>query len=350
LIGRPLLGWLTLPLVAIALSVLLTLQSRPSESSAVAEDGSGEPAAANQPSGIAWNHLEVTDVDLGTGLGRGFAWNVLYSHEGGLFDIDVRESPGLKELTTTGRRVLTNSFGYAGRAFGGIQIQADSGLPAYDVVMSAEGDARRRTQLRAVPIAPRSSKSFAAQYAFDADVDPTVRVRRRRGSDLLQGGLTNPLNVDLLDGMLVYRNWAYRLPTRLPAGGRIESLSELRQENFRWHLTRQKALESSNEAEPWDPSNFNDLLRVAEMLMFHRVVGGQRYTGLEDAPLQGLDFGDLLVQDRCVLIGRLRQPMTQLDLGVHVVVDRGDASATPIGVPPERSLSMIRVVIPIQQN
>lgn len=83
----------------------------------------------------------------------------------------------------------------------------------------------------------------------------------------------NPLPVDLLDGMLIYRNWAYLLRTRFPAGGRIERIDSLRQKNFRWRLSRQTALESSRDTEEWDPSTVELPDRVAEMLMFHNAVG-----------------------------------------------------------------------------
>ena len=37
-------------------------------------------------------------------------------------------------------------------------------------------------------------------------------ISRRSGSELLQGKLANPLDVDILDGMLIYGNWIYVLP------------------------------------------------------------------------------------------------------------------------------------------
>ena len=101
-------------------------------------------------------------------------------------------------------------------------------MPAYRISMSA-GEMSRTTKtihgtIEGLPLAPRSSKSLATQTLFDVDASDVVGVRQRRGSELLDGELINPLPVDLLDGMLVYKNWVYLLPTRLPSG-RVDSFT-----------------------------------------------------------------------------------------------------------------------------
>ena len=139
-------------------------------------------------------------------------------------------------------------------------------------------------------------------------------ITRRPGSELLQGTLKNPLNIDILDGMLIYRNWIYLLPTRFPAGSQIESLDSLRQKNFRWQLSRQKALESSSETEAWDPAETKKLNRIGEIILFHEAAGGTRYTTLKNGPLADLDLSHVLSDDRCILLGHLAQPATELNL------------------------------------
>ncbi|TWU65222.1 hypothetical protein [Crateriforma conspicua] len=365
LVGRPLLGWVTMPLVAILFSVVLVYQARqvsPASSANTDRDPDATTTASStnvgkRNSGEAWNHLEITDIDLATRSGRGMSWSVLYSHDGGIFDIDVNASDALKQTTPNIGRFLCRPWGQAGREFGGIQIESDTGLPPYtnqiQIASSPPDDSvsrPMRSELELVGIAPRSSKSFGAGYTFDFAPDgESMTVRRRKGSDLLQGDLVNPLPVDLLDGMLVYRNWAYRLPTRLPAGGRIERLDELRQENFRWHLTRQKTLESNSDAQPWDGSDFDNLPRVTEMLMFHDVVGGSRYTGLTHGPLGQLDASRWLVDDRCVLIARLADPMTDVSWTPAMTSETQTAPANTIPEP-QRGIAMVRVVIPVQSQ
>jgi hypothetical protein len=167
-------------------------------------------------------------------------------------------------------------------------------------------------------------------------------MQNRSGSELLYGELINPLPLDLLDGMLVFRNWAYRLPTRLPAGGRLASVDSLNQKPFRWQLTRQRALEdNATKLESWDPAARNSLDRVAEMLMFHDAVGGIRYTTLQHNPLSFLDLSHVLTDDRCVLMGRLAEPFTEI-----ASTDRQqDGSASQLN---SNTLTYIRLVLPVK--
>jgi hypothetical protein len=154
---------------------------------------------------------------------------------------------------------------------------------------------------------------------------------------LVRGELVNPLPVDLLNGMLIYRNWTYLLPTRFPAGGRITSVDTLRQKNFRWQLSRQQSLENEGETEAWDPTDIASTERIAEMLMFHGAVGGRRYTNLRHEPLSFLDLSHVLTDDRCILIGRVAEPAT------HFEMTMGDETLEP----PGDRLTIVRVVLPV---
>ena len=195
--------------------------------------------------------------------------------------------------------MLIGPFGYPGRAFGGIQIAGeDARFPVYRVLTGwDDGVAAGMIDLS---LAPRSSKSIATGFTFTPELPGNLKMTRRPGSELLQSGLQNPFPVDLLDGMLIYRNWVYLLPTRFPVGARIASVDSLRQKNFRWQLSRQTALkENKTSSEEWDPARFDRPDRVAEMLLFHQAVGGSRYTMLHHQPLAHLDLSKLLSEDRC---------------------------------------------------
>ena len=313
--GRPGFGWITFPTVTIATAAFLTYQARPATS--VGDNGA---------SAMEINRLEIVDLDSVRGRGRGFAWSYFYSHPARRFDVAVRPSEGLKAIAGRIDRMMTAPFGWPGPAFGGIQLAGeDARMPPYEVVIEDEGTGASATKFASIeklPLAPRGSKSLATNFSFDVEREADgeglleeVVVSRRRGSELLAGGLTNPLPVDLLDGVLIYRDWAYLLPTRFPAGGRIESLQNLRQKNFRWHLTRQKAIEESTVSQAWDPSAVDELPRIAEMMMFHQAAGGTRYTTLRHIPLRGLDLSSLRSEDRCILVGRLSRPLTQIETG-----------------------------------
>ncbi|WP_372717808.1 hypothetical protein [Novipirellula sp.] len=340
LLGKPLLGWLTFPLMAIAISVLLVLQARSVPDSAT--DGSLNPTkqaklAASSVSTLHSNRFEIVDIDSASGRGKMFTWNTIYSHDARQLDLAVAASPAFEGMSKRIDSNLTFPFGFPGRSFGAIQVSGESArLPGYEVLFRPQSDTLT-SQLDAVPFAPRSSKSIASQMRFVANVDEGLSMRRRSGSELLEGSLRNPFSVDVLNGMLIYRNWLYLLPTRFPAGTEIESVDSLRQKNFRWQLSRQKALESSTETESWDPSSTADLERLTEMMMFHDVVGAERYTGLRHEVLSFLDLSDVLTSERCILIGKLAHPITQIqnqgeqDERIHV----------------DETLSLIRLVMPI---
>ena len=240
-------------------------------------------------------------------------------------------------------------MGYPGKAFGGIQLASEhTVLPAYSVRRHASGRATGQGEMTTIDdltLAPRSSKSIATKVSFTPGIKGDVSVSRRPGSELLRGEFVNPLPMDLLDGALVYGNSVYLLPTRLPAGARIASLSDLRQKNFRRRLARQQTLDKSvTETTPWSPGDFSDANRVAEMMLFHRAAGGELYTGLRHDALGDLDLSDVLVEDRCILVGRTEKPLFDLDVSEFA------SDSNDVIEPAGNVLSMLRVILPVRST
>ncbi|MDF1840843.1 MAG: hypothetical protein P1U77_05370 [Rubripirellula sp.] len=339
-LGRPLLGWLSFPIATIGLSIMLILQARPIESAPAATTTTSTAATTSNET-VRCNRIEIFDIDSVQGIGRGFTASYLYSQEASRFDVQVDPTPTLMSLTDNVEEILSVPFGYPGAPFGGIQIAVeDSRLPVYSLVLNegSSSDSSLSSVLQGMPLASRSSKGLSTRCRFRPQLIETS-LEHRPGSELLQGELVNPLPFDLLDGMLIYRNWAYLLPTRFPAGGRIDSVDSLRQKNFRWQLTRQRALESASESEAWDPTNTTSTSRVAEMLMFHDAVGGDRYTSLNHGPLGFLDFTHVLASDRCILLGRVKKPLTKFQIQ--------DTKEAAFDAPQGERLSLMRVVLPV---
>ncbi|TWU42065.1 hypothetical protein [Novipirellula artificiosorum] len=337
LLGKPLLGWLTFPAMAIGIAAFLILQANPmTESTTTALGGD---AISDSPR-IPVNRIEWVDLDSKNQLGRSFAWASIYSHDANLLDITSAAGPSLGQLSKSVSAMLTIPYGFPGRSFGAIQVTGENErLPTYQVSLVSEAGTTS-SEIRGVPLAPRSSKSIASQIRFTPNIADDLVMHRRGGSELLEGELENPLPVDLLNGILIYRNWAYLLPTRFPAGGRIESIDSLRQKNFRWQLSRQKALESSTETQAWDAALTDDPERIAEILMFHEVVGGAQYTTLKDQVLTPLDLSHVLTDERCILIGRLASPLTQLATSNH-------GSTAELA---EQTLTLVRIIIPVESK
>lgn len=359
-LGRPLLGWVTFPLAAIVLSAVLVSQAQPaidlSEASKASEAGDPSEIAASEPTDpvlMKANQFQVVDLDMVDGVGRGFYWTYVYSHGPGKVDLTVMPGSDVPLSADSSEAsplvVSTASMGYPGQAFGGIQLAGENKtLPPYRV-QSTPGDGlskeSRIESIENLTFAPRSSKSIASEVSFSVDPVQSDGITRRPGSELLRGELVNPLEIDILDGMLVYQNWVYLLPTRFRSGDRIPSINELRQKNFRWMLSRRQSLEKSNtKTTPWDPSDFNSISRVAEMLLFHQSAGGELYTGLKHQRLGSLDLSHVLVEDRCLLVGRTERPLLEMQLSDQTALNSSESSFTPAG----KTHSMIRVVLPVR--
>ena len=331
--GRPLLGWLTFPITAIGLSVLLVMFS---------------DVSASVPTE---KKIDVLDIDLSNAksdsidVSAGSTSRVtmlshLYSKEAVRLDAILKPSNWLARSQSTNHSAFLSAFGHPSTAFGGIRLSSeDERIGAYQVGMT---DGQTLPRLTELPLPPRSSKSLIGQL----NVTPPTNghrqssdngVQRRRGSELLQGPLTNPLDVDILDGRLVYQNWVYLLPTRFVAGGTIAKIDVLRQKNFRWLLSRQKALESASQTEAWMPTSLSSD-RVLEMMLFHEAAGGSDYTSLHHRPLGHLDLSHVLSSDRCLIVGRLEAPACELEF-----TDTTSQSKPAIEL---ETTSMVRILLP----
>jgi hypothetical protein len=324
ILGRPLLGWLTFPIVAVGISTVLIFQSQ----------------ARDLPSDEMQNRrLEIVDIDATQNLGRASSIDYLYSHEAVQFDQKLSPGSMLQSISKPTVQLTTIPLGQPGDTFGGIELTISGDqLPMYSVESQSK-EMPRRIELSQVPLAPRSSKGLLSKIDFVAQLGKLSAVELRPGSQLLRGELVNPLPVDLLEGRLIYKNWVYLLPTRFAAGARVPSLDTLRQKNFRWQLTRQKAVESTSQSEAWDPSERTSIERLAEMLMYHSAAGGANYTGLQHQPLGFLDMADRLDDERCLLVGRLAEPIVDLELQL------ADGESIPLQSDIQ---TFVRVILPVK--
>ncbi len=316
-LGRPLAGWATLVGASVLLSVGLVLAA-------------GPVAGPDEP--FSGRTMEFIDIDLNSGYGRSTQWAVPFSHDGGTLALSTEMSAAWSPIIRRTSRRLMAPLDSTEGLDGSINIDLGGRVA---VSMVDKVGAGLVGQIDSLTLPPRGSRSVVASSQFTAAIEP-MTIGRRGGSELLRGSLTNPLPVDLLDGMLIYKNWAYLLPTRLPAGGRIADVDTLRQKNFRWQLTRQKALQSASESQPWRVMS-TDPLRLAEMLMFHDAAGGDRYTGLTHRRIGHLDLSNLLVDDRAILIGRTGEPLMTLT----VRPTAGNVAASIL------SHNFVRLILPV---
>lgn len=338
-LGKPLLGWLTFPLTVLAVSALLLgLGMRGAAGDASAkiarieivdigglEGTGGLEGAGGRPTArlIAVTHTaapQATKLDFPANLSA--TWASMVGTEPPVASRSAKgtspaaaSNDGTAPIVTSG---LTRSQGYSGPTYGGILIAGENrSLPPYDVPLdSRPGDAWGMLAggPREFPLPPGGSKSWLTRLRFTPRLGTTTGLAQRRGSELLSGSVTNPLQVDLLDAVLVYGNWCYLLPTRFRAGQTIASIDSLRQKNFRWHLSKREIADNASKLAPWDVEMHDDWLRLTEMLMFESSAGGRDYTGLEHRPLRELDLTYALAFGDAILYGRLAEPILESTL------------------------------------
>ncbi|MEP5990649.1 MAG: hypothetical protein ABJ301_15450, partial [Rhodopirellula bahusiensis] len=342
------IGWLTFPTVSVALSIGLWMAAQPRKSVSTEPTDASEASHSEADDALLrTNSIEFVDIDAQSGFGRLFRWSFIYSHPSNRVQIATRTTPETKAVADKFHHQVLAPFGTPSLAMGGIQIES-SGKSCGVSLKQTDPESPLSSQIDGMRLSPRSSKSFALQTQFSTDL-PEQTLKRRRGSELLNGELINTLPVDLLDGMLIYQNWVYLLPTRLPAGSKIDEVDSLRQKNFRWQLSRQRALESNSEGESWDVSVVDQPRRLAEMLMFHNAVGGPRYTVLRNEVLGHLDFSSLLTVDRCILVGRCKTPWSELVVTTESADAESSPEATRSLATSEQSNSYVRLVLPVEE-
>ena len=344
-------GWLTFLLAIAVVTSALYVPSR-----AV---GEGSDALQHR-------RVEVMDIDLTDNFAGGTSVDYLYTHDARRISARIRPSSMMASTSDTQKPVdntssnptslITVPWTFSDRAFGGIPLAIDDDrLPAYvcqSTSLWTEMNTAPMSTVGRLPLPPRGSKGLISKWSMPAKslpINEPIRPRRRSGKELLTGSISNPLPIDLLDGRLVYGNWSYQLPTRFAAGEVIDDVTQLRQKNFRWQLTRQVAMENARQTSPYDPTPAMTADRIVEVAMFHDAAGGSDYTSLRNVPLARLDRSGSLTEDRCMLVGRVEAPLLQWDIraagedeAADDIVDGGD----PVSVREQRR-SMIRVVLPV---
>lgn len=321
-LGKPLLGWVSFPLSVLAMSALFVYLG-------VARGGDA--------AGPKIARVEFVDISALTEqpIGRALAVTHLSSRSASRLDFPARVNEVWARAavvdpaaTSPAAQVggsplpamtLTRTQGHPGPTFGGITISGENRtLPAYEIALgepqgvdaSAPSFGGGMTgRPLGFPIPPAGSKAWLTRWSFKPQLGKVSGLTQRRGNDLLAGSITNPLAVDLLDGVLVYGNWSYLLPTRFRAGQTIASIESLRQKNFRWHLTKREIADNASKLAVWDVEMHDDWSRLSELLMFASAVGGRDYTGLKNRALGELDLSHVLAGGHAILYGRVAEPI-----------------------------------------
>ncbi|MEZ6089675.1 MAG: hypothetical protein R3C05_16915 [Pirellulaceae bacterium] len=317
LLGRPLIGWVTFPIVVVAFVGLAFYGAK--------------RATPEQP--LA-NQFSVVDIDADGTFGRGFAWSQYLTSDSTTANLSYRIHPSFAPKTSD--LPTMGWFGVPGNEFGGLSAAGvEDKLPPYRIELDQRGGGIMESRIVGLPMATASTKGLAAWWKFETSLNVESQLRQRRGTDLLGGPITNPLPLDLLDGVLVYRGWAYLLPTRFASGSQLPDVSLMTSKNVRWRLTRRSVDKGSSATEPWNPEMVGNLDRLLEIAMLYETAGGLNYAQLSNRVLHGLDLSHVLDTENAILIGRCEEPLLRLN------VDEVETNS-------QRSVSLVRVVIPVE--
>jgi hypothetical protein len=286
------------------------------------------------------SHVDLIEVDTGSGLVRGTTWASVLSPRPEVYDIAFRPQWPRADTQLGDAQVLPGWLGMPGRGLGGMMPQATV-APVWAKEYQVSAD---RTQLRGVPIAQWATKGFVARWSCSTKVELEARLAVE--DQVLEGTLRNTLGVDLEHCLLAYGHWAYDLG-RLPIGG-VATLGEaVRRSELKNYLTgRRLVFDDSRsryeeEVTPYDLAG-TDVRQILRTMLFFRAAGGSRYTGLVNNYQGFVDASDLLRTGRAVFVGFVSATAVRR-VGVQLLRD-----GQPLAAPGDPHTVALRFVLPVE--
>ena len=338
---RPELSWTLAGLALLAICIGLTLLLAKIRPTAVYVNSAqiiDIDAAPNQTSPPA------TEPQDSSTSNQGIAYGQLWSH---VFSGSARELD-MTVAVDDGRAVRLNWQGLPGHGLGGLlsQMNTDRGMPGYTVESMASG----QTALSGVGIPAAGTKCLTAHWSQPIELSGTSRLREIPGVDQLQGELTNPLPVDVLDPVLYYHNWFYSLNSRIPAGGTVNISFDTIPKDISLRLNGRRTIDGKESTTRWDPADRGSIDRLLELMMFYKAANGKSYTSLSHRFQPLLDQSNLLQTDRAVLLGRLDAPWATVQVALSGSRKTGTAGSRtpPLEVQQKMDRVWCRIAIPVQ--
>lgn len=287
-----------------------------------------------KPASMQVNQLEIIDIDQASGRVRGNAWTNVFSPRTGQHLIDFQISD---QLGVTENDHLVGWLGTPGDGLGGMQANAGlaTGQSPYDVpVGSADGNTS--AHLERLPFQVASTRALHTEWAgrFRGKIESRLRFENSR----LVGQLTNPFPFELKNVRVMYGNYTYILNDTLAAGTPIDIGSETNERTGKSYLTRRsKSVEKKDRGQnmPWDPTS-SRLDRIADMMMFYEIAGGQDYTSLTHGFQNRIEMSDQVSFDRAVFVGEMDTRSSQITI-----------DGEPAGDHYDKQLTIFRIVLPV---
>lgn len=307
------------------------------------------------------NSLELLEIDYQTQTLRGRGFAHCYGGSRGVFDFSAhRRTQGLNAgIDSANSKVQIDWFGQPGKGLGGFEssVATDRGMPVYRIGVSPliRYESTKRPEsittpaslialgIHGVGIPAAGTKSLCATWQESIDLSSeTNNLSRVSGSiDLLEGSFENPLDVDLLDALLIYRGRAYTLDTRIRVGQKISFSASTVPKDITRRLQRRQNVGGEERSTPWNPGDADKLGRLMELISFHESAGGSKYTGLYNRYLSELDCSDVIRLDRAVLICEFKDPTLTWSIRRNSV---------PIQATEGARKTFLRLIIPVSKS
>ena len=281
--------WLTFPLLAILFCLLAIGLSR-----------------YRDQGRVVVNKVEIIDVDTQSGRVRGTTWAQLYSPHQAQYDLSL--TPSGRLTTDENAEVLMCWQGLPGDGLGGLGNPSTNRLTGQTYEVSL----RSSRQLRGLSVPVASSKSLSARWSAKVPAGSRSQLVADR-RHFLRGEVHNPLDVDLVDAVVLYQNSSYMIDGVLRSGQTV-SLNHLSHKDLRWKLQQRVVVSNRDVSTHWDPEDVRPghLPRILELMMFYGAAGGESYVDLTHRYQSYVDLSAALLTGRAILLGRCNQSLSDL--------------------------------------
>ena len=285
---------------------------------------------------VKLNQIDLVDIDLERSTTRGTTWLHLYSPSSASYSLQLTSSwlkPESERVSDTG--CLLSWHGLPGKGLGGLEAKSATLFHSpYKIELT-----NAETKIAGTPIEIGGTKAFQARWWSNVELESNADLHLDSGG-LLRGSVVNPLRVELYDCVLLYENWAYKLDRKggVLGPGDNTPIHLEKPLNFSWRLTRRRVVDIKDITTPWEQGD-GDVPRILEMMMFHRIAGGDRYTQLQHRYQNYVDLSEHLTNGRAILLGQAKQAASDLRLNEQAAEANYD-----------RRWTYYRVVFPVEAS
>lgn len=273
----------------------------------------------------------VFDYDLETGLARGTNWLGVYSPASQKYSIELHPIWQQPRKETTEARL--SWLGLPGSGIGGMNAPPAE-LPQFTTAYNVSAVS---PSVGPVPLATWTSKHFTGRWS--GKVNSLIDADLRENADRQLMGVVKVSKAigpsfKLTHCTLFHDRWAYAINSFSDAEPiDVERLEATTSETL---LTNRHNIGEREQISPYDRGGL-DTGRILQMMMFYKLAGGRKYTGLLNRYDHELDLTDQLPLGRAILVG-------YGPAAAEIIVD-GQSSDDEAH---SKNLTIYRFVIPVE--